>query len=981
MNRKIEGVGIQEITDSQEDFFSVGASTLFISALVTIMQKDSKLEVDGAITATTLTTTAATIALHISRRIIASSSLTVSDDIATNAKEHGSSQSESLKFEVITIVQESIRIVKQLKEWYRSHSTFLQEGLEEVVNILERCFKIWTSSDASVEVILTEYKVWWPWFSLFLDPRNLHLSERSIQKHIGKLFDKETSQKLDAHYRLVCCALFFGYRDDLFWSKLPSYRVVDGSETVGLDKAFLTLIEAVINDKAHHGHGIAFSMLKRFIDQSNNSQLMLESILSNLLAMLNEDDAISSAAIGFLADCFSSYPDMSNEIIHHVMKRMGSRDIVQKKNAMHLLEKIFRSNYGGFLTGQTLEIRDALREQLFDRMTDEQITLRNIASRLLSYYDPLDTFSRISKRLISPDAITRSSAEAALISMLNEHNRNAEGVLSLLDLLRSLSKATHSANAKLLPLPSNPGEIHSIRAAISNQDDGQATQKQIERLFDLIKKWTQLIPDQLWSDLVKPLLRKSYSFPKDTILVRFWNTVSEGIGRNPLSVDMLLSELTKILISQPRLTQEMLDSNSEESSLEMQTILFLRLHPLLILKTLPLHCFEQITLKETGQFPTLLFCLATPLKAELQDPESVEGNDVDDYIRSFASQMYERCNGDLEFPQIRTMALEILARIPESIFVISNKLNGLCEATSNDYLNIKHWIFGYCQWFIQTFNDQRRQATFGQQEIKIIQQVVSTSFSKLLSWKSADENLYKLQLGCIDTLSLMLVLCGTEVLKHPSPIVEIEDECVDIKESIFEFTLNFVLLNLSSFEDSNEQDYTQTQISTCMANVIVMTIKRLSNQPLGGTKQAVNIDFEKQILKAFGDRTIPTLMNTVHVAIEHSEFATSGAACFQALFHYSYLIPEYINHEKLIDLSIKGIFSTNSQLCVGSLKLLMSLLAASQGTSYTLSPVTLNQLRQGISALHRSIDEQAPNAQELYVLIDKLENILDNRNE
>ncbi|ORY08432.1 hypothetical protein K493DRAFT_332378 [Basidiobolus meristosporus CBS 931.73] len=884
-------VGIQEVDENQEGFFSTNAAVLLISALSSIARRDSKLTDDGGVQPTTLTTTAVTVALHISRKMI-------------TAKEKDLSE-----VRVIGVVQELIPMVKQVQQWYHSHHALLCAGLEEVVNLLEGCTKASIASHTSIEV-------WWPWVSRYLDPRNLTLSRNAIQRHIEKLFAKENDELLDAHYRLVCCALFLGYRDECFWLKIHDWKATDG---IGVDKAFLRLIEAVINSPGP-GHPAAFSMLKTFIERSGDSQLTLESVLSHFLTLLDEDDAISEAAINFIADHFSLLPD---EILHHTMKRLDSEELLQQKNAMRLLERIFRF----ISTTLSAEMKNSLQERLFDRMGSERVELRNLAARLLAHFDPLDTFSKLSIRLVSPDAALRASAGSAITLMLNEHSRNAEGILSLLDLLRNLSKLENSTltNPGSTP-PSNPGQIFGI-----------------ERLFDLIRKWTDSVPDQLWSSLVKPLLRKSYAFPKDTILIRFWNTISEALGRNPDAVDAVISEITNTLISQPnlalltndeaysRLTKEMLDSNSEESSLEMQALLFLRLHPLLVLKTLPGHCFEQVALSS-----------------------------------SFGSQIRERCSEDLEFPQIRTIAMEILSRVPESIRLIADQLDTLCNALQKDFLNTKQWVFGFCQWLIQTFN---RKHSLDKQETGIVQQVISSYFKTLLQWKSTDENLHKLQLGCMDTLSLTLMLSGTELLKTTCSIVEIDDEQI---EPIFEFTLHFILRNLSLHE--NEE-----QMSTCMANVIVMTVKRLSNQPLGTTGPAAKVDFDKDRLKAFADRTIATLMSTVSMAADEPKHTIAGAACLQALFHYSYLIPEHINRGALIELAVMGIRSSELQLRVGSLKLLMSLLAASateQVVDYTLSPVVVQQIREGIHALRGSEDVGA-GGQELTILMDKLERILD----
>ncbi|RUS28652.1 hypothetical protein BC938DRAFT_481630 [Jimgerdemannia flammicorona] len=112
---------------------------------------------------------------------------------------------------------------------------------------------------------------------------------------------------------------------------------------------------------------------------------------------------------------------------------------------------------------------------------------------------------------------------------------------------------------------------------------------------------TSQTPPQTWPLLVPTLITKTYASPSDPTLIRFWSTVAPWLAKSEEGMKRVVGQVLVLMEIQGRLTEELLDTKFDDSALAVQSLLFARLCPLLILKTIPSEAFDEVLTLSTEQ--------------------------------------------------------------------------------------------------------------------------------------------------------------------------------------------------------------------------------------------------------------------------------------------------------------------------------------------------------------------------------------------
>ncbi|KAG2405658.1 uncharacterized protein HKW66_Vig0049130 [Vigna angularis] len=284
------------------------------------------------------------------------------------------------------------------------------------------------------------------------------------------------------------------------------------------------------------------------------------SVIPFLLHLLDERDGTARAVV----------MSKDDHCLMEVLKRLSSGNISQRRNAMDVISEVLHiSSKSQSL--MSCSARQDIANKLLERLGDEEIMIREQASKLLPMIDPSLYLPALVGLVYSSDE-RQSIASDSIIEVLKHHNQRIEVIFLFLDCLSNTSIS--------LDLPQSDGD--------------EGSKLDTDRLLKLVPVWSKSVQD--WNLLIGPLVDKMFANPSNATIVKFLSYISENLAT---VADLVLHHVMLHVRDQKQIGESFVSrweqrTYTSEEFEEMQLSLFEHLCPLLIIKILPLKTFNDL---------------------------------------------------------------------------------------------------------------------------------------------------------------------------------------------------------------------------------------------------------------------------------------------------------------------------------------------------------------------------------------------------
>ncbi|KAF7819009.1 armadillo/beta-catenin-like repeat protein [Senna tora] len=808
-----------------------------------------------------------------------------------------------------------ICLLQRLLSWSKKSRFLHAKGLEQVLKWLEE-IKIHYGSlqyEADSKVLKTGdllLSSCWKHYS-----RLLYLEDKKFPHHYRELLDQYLSgiqYYMDNHtcgladkkdgevetrkFFLNCLCLLLGRLDnkrfestvlecgiDISRVLVPQLTCTDEDVIVGVVSIFKAII---LRPTYSTGNTIA-------------DNRHADAVMPFLLHVLDEQDGTARAVVMLIAEYYTMSED--DKCFKEVLKRLDSGNFSQRRNAIDVISEVIRIS----TDPQMFSLHSAWQDVanlLLERLGDQEIVIREQASKLLLAIDPSLYLPALVGLVYSTNEIVQSSAVDAFIGVLKCHHEKIEVLFLLLDCL--------GCTASILFL------LFSLVSGSKLDPD---------RVLKLIPKWSKSVRD--WKFLIGPLIDKMFSDPSNAIIVKFMSYISENLVA---ATDQVLHKVLMHVRGQKEIDVSFLSrwenrNYTSDEFVDMQRSLFEHLCPLLIIKMLPLKVFSDLN--------------SSIIYGHLNQNIVPDTGGIENGYECIAALLLDRAFREFEFEDVRKLAAELCGRIhPQVLFpVLCSKLE---QAVDNkNILKIKACLLSICTSLVV-----RGWESFSHPAMLAIRKMIET----VLLWPSVDaDSVSKAQHGCIDCLALMI--CA-----------ELQAEkSVTNKNNISVLGVSVVTYVISQFlndkKDLSQASQLDSGCSTsaaalslpfrlCMANVLISACQKISNSGR----------------KPFAAQVLPSLIHSVE-SIVKSEIRT---ACIQVLFSAVYHLRSAVlpYASDLLRISLKALRKESEKERMAGAKLMASLMASEDIILESIS-VGLLEARSVLSTI--SLSDPSPEMQQL----------------
>lgn len=340
--------------------------------------------------------------------------------------------------------------------------------------------------------------------------------------------------------------------------------------------------------------------------------------LPALFALLQNHDGVSKAVAGLIAEVVVAHPDQGVPPLFAFLDEKSEVEsaegsaldakLARRKNALAVIAEVFEqadqlagsaepgrsdSSAGEFSASKAASMASSrvldkrLCEELLARLHDEDIGLRVKAARLFGRVQPAFVAPRLCRMMGSRDDRVRSAAGSAIVTLMSDAIDTVDAALVLLDCIR------HGPSGES-EMPQSPAEIGVAREAPVELP--QESSRWQDRVLNLIPRWASNLSDDAWMRLAPAVVDKVFSAPQDRVLVKFLSSVVSSAGPHRPYHEMI-ARVAHRMETQAVLTATLLEEGAVDdlSAAAVRDLLFERLSPLLVLRTLPLAAFQYST--------------------------------------------------------------------------------------------------------------------------------------------------------------------------------------------------------------------------------------------------------------------------------------------------------------------------------------------------------------------------------------------------
>lgn len=614
-----------------------------------------------------------------------------------------------------------------------------------------------------------------------------------------------------------------------------------------------------------------FFKLQSQSGDSFSDTMCMDVVIPSLLHLLDERDGAAKAVSVLLADYCSK--NAGNSCLSEILQRLASGTTVQRLNSLDVISEVILMSKDSFPSHiPWKEIADCLLKCL----DDEETCICKQTSELLKSIEPSFVLPNLVNLIYAPNGKVQSSATETLLGVLKHHKEDFDVICML---LTSLSN------------------IQALDTAESNGHSTEGLTFDSDRVLKLIPEWARSV--QNWNSLIGPLLDKMFLEPSNAIMVRFLSCISESLADTS---DLVLPHVLSHMKKQNKVDASFISRSDTKSSVDKtksEKSLFDHLCPLLILRLLPQRVFDDIDSSTIyGKF--------------------LSGDSVNDYqdikfedCQCIATFILERAFSKFEFEEVRKLSAELCGRLhPQVLF--PTVLLQLEKATEiQDSLKIKACLFSICTSLMV-----RGWESLSHRVTPKIRKVLEN----ILLWPSVEDEISKVQHGCIDCLALM-ICAELQHLKSSktSGGEKIRSTGKDTSGySVLDYTIHCLIedrSNCSSIPKLSTDILTcenplPIPFRLCMANVIISACQK-------------NPESSK---KTFARKALPPLIHSLKVI----SVPEVRAACIQVLFSATYHLKSTLLpvSSDLLKLSLRFLEQGSEKEKLAGAKLMASLMAS-----------------------------------------------------
>ncbi|XP_058738287.1 uncharacterized protein LOC131610375 isoform X1 [Vicia villosa] len=810
-------------------------------------------------------------------------------------------------------IDDLICLVQRLHAWSKKSRFLHAKGLEQVLKWLEEIkdhygsFQPEADSNAFKTGDLLLSSCWKHYYLL------LHLEDRKFSQCHKELLDQYLSgiqYYMDNHasgsadnkdgglettkFFLNCLCLLLG--------RLDSKRFESTMSEIGMKISRILVPQLNCTDEDVIV-GVV-SIFKVIILKPNHSQeealvnsRQANTVIPFLLHLLDEQDGTSRAVVMLIAEyCSISKDDMC---LMEVLKRLGSENISQRRNAMDVIAEILHISSES-KNSLPYSAWQKTADTLLERLGDEDIRIREQASKLLPMIDPSLYLPALVRLIYSSDE-NQSSASNAIIGVLKGHSQNIEIIFLLVDSLNNISQS--------LDLPQSAGDKES--------------KLDTARVLKLVPEWSKSVQD--WNNLIGPLIDKMFADPSNAAIVKLFSYISEDLAN---VVDLVLHHvLLHVRELKGRIDESFLSKwecrtyTSGEYD-EMQRTLFDHLCPLLIVKMLPMKTFDDLS--------------SSVMYGRFSQNKMLGSRSPELDHECIASFLLSRALCEFEFEDVRKLSAELCGRIhPQVLFpVICSKLE--LSVDSKNVLKIKTCLFSICTSLMV-----RGWESLSHPLMHAIKRMVET----VLLWPCLNaDSVSKVQHGCIDCLALMICV----ELQAEESITDSTSDRVRVigkkaaGDSIVTYVMN-QFFNDKKKQTSNPEFGENCEsvaavplsFRLCMGNVLISTCQKLS----------------EPCKKHFAAQVLPFLIDSLKFELKSEIRAACIQVLFSAVYHLRSAVLPYAYD--LLKISLKALRKESGKERMAGAKLIASLMASEDVILETIS-VGLLEARSVLSTVSSS---------------------------
>ncbi|KAL7138505.1 hypothetical protein ABFS83_10G168700 [Erythranthe nasuta] len=815
-----------------------------------------------------------------------------------------------LKFLLWNNLEELITLVKKLTAWSRKSRSLQAKGLERVLKWLKE-LKQHNSSfqdEAELQMLKTGSLLLtscWKHYGMLL-----HLEDHKISQQHKELLEQylsgiqfyaddqaeehdasKSSKSKTINFFLNCLLLLLGRLDNEQFANAVTEFGSQVSQVLISQLRYPD--EEVINGAISIFKAVVLGTNHTLSKRSLGDVRQMDALLPLLLNLLDERDAAAKAIVKLLAEYCSICSD--SECLNEVLKRIVSKNVAQRRNAIDFLSDLIHLSSGSTNTLPQACWQD-VANHLLECLGDEDQIIKDQAAKLIPMIDPPLVLSTLVDLSYSTQESVQISASTALVALLVNHKHNPEILCLLLDCLSKLSQ--------------NPDS-----GAVIGTKEGSTLDA--DRLLKLLSEWAKHVED--WHVVVGPLIDKMLAEPSNALIVRFLSHISEYLAE---AVHIVFNRLVSYMREQKVIDEcnskwkGRTDSKSE--AMKHEHCLFNRLCPLLIIRLLPLRVFDDLN--------SPLVYGDLPSNSALRENRQIN-IEVSDCI---AALMISRALSKSEFEDVRKLAAELCGRIHPEILVpiLSSELEA--AANAKDVFKIKVCLFSFCTSLMVRGN-----SAYKHPNVFIIRKTIH----QILSWSSVDsDEISKAQHGCIDCLALMLC---TEIQSPKS-----SKGTAIARDSVLAYVTNQLTgdENDSSFESEGGDTVTgataRLSFRLCMANVLISACQKIS-------------DAGK---KSFVKKIVPCVIRSIGEIVEPDIRAACVQVLFSVAYHLKSSIFSHSND--LLSVALKSLRDGSQKERMAGAKLVMCLMASEEDVVESISAGLLEAraLLQKLSSTEPSPD-------------------------
>nr|VDC62886.1 unnamed protein product [Brassica rapa] len=629
------------------------------------------------------------------------------------------------------------------------------------------------------------------------------------------------------------------------------------------------------NEEISEGVVAIFKEVISKLQSQSGDAMCLDVVIPSLLHLLDERDGAAKAVSVLLADYCSKNAD--NSCLSEVLQRLVSGTTVQRLNSVDVISEVILMSKDSFPSHiPWKEIADCLLKCL----GDEETYIRKQTSELLKSMEPSFVLPELVTLVYSTSGNVQSSASETLLGVLKHHKEDSDVVCMLLTCL---------SNTQALDTSESRG--HPTEGSTFDSD----------RVLKLIPEWARCV--QNWGSLIGPLLDKMFLEPSNAIMVRFLSCISEHLAD---ASDMVLLHVLSHMKEQDKMDENFINmSKSSVDKTNVEKSLFDHLCPLLILRLLPQRVFDDIDSSTIyGRF--------------LREDSVNEYRDIKfEDCQCIAAFLFERAFSKFEFEEVRKLAAELCGRIhPQVLF--PTVLLQLEKATElQDSLKIKACLFSICTSLVV-----RGWESFSHSVTPKVRKVLE----KILLWPSDEDEISKVQHGCIDCLALMI--CAE--LQHPESSKTMKGEKLHLhinsypdtvgasSSSVLDFTIHCLIedrSDCSSMPEPNTEHSIREKpfpipFRLCMANVLISACQKIP----------------QSAKKTFARKALPPLVHSLKFISAPEVRAACIQVLFSAMYHLKSTLLPFASD--LLKLALRFLEQGSEKEKLAGAKLMASLMAS-----------------------------------------------------